>query len=136
MEDYTKQAEGFLKEYGTTFKATRNPANRCPLWCNGKHIHGNQYLVTFKKKGEKSLNISFWNSLRDKQNKKSPEAYDVLTAITKNDPGTFEDFCADFGYDTDSRKAEKIYKLVRLEWDKVSDFFCIDGELEDLREIQ
>lgn len=64
-----------------------------------------------------------------------PTAYDVVTCLTKNDPGSFQDFCGDFGYDTDSRKAEKTYKLVKKEWAKVSAFFTPD-EFEKLQEIQ
>ena len=64
-----------------------------------------------------------------------PSAYEVLTAITKNDPGTFKDFCGDFGYDTDSRLAEKQYKLVCEEWKNVQRMFT-DDEIEKLREIR
>ena len=63
-----------------------------------------------------------------------PSLYDVLACLTTYDPGTFEDFCSDFGYDTDSRKAEKIYNAVEGEWLKVQSLFN-DDELEILREI-
>lgn len=66
---------------------------------------------------------------------KEPSAYDVLTAITKYDPSTFEDFCADYGYDTDSMKAHKTYEAVRDEWNNVMKMFT-NEELEALREIQ
>lgn len=64
-----------------------------------------------------------------------PTAYDLLTCITKYDPETFEDFCSKFGYDTDSRKAEKIYNAVREEWFQVLTFFTSE-EIEELHEIQ
>ena len=63
-----------------------------------------------------------------------PSLYDVLACLTTYDPGTFEDFCSEFGYDTDSRKAEKIYNAVEGEWLKVQSLFN-DDELEILREI-
>lgn len=66
---------------------------------------------------------------------KHPTAYDVLTCLTKYDPGTFENFCADFGYDTDSRKAERTYKACRKEWKQVAKLFTAD-QLELLQEIQ
>ncbi len=34
----------------------------------------------------------------------------VMDAAAGNSEYTFEEFCSNFGYDTDSRKAEKIYK--------------------------
>jgi hypothetical protein len=64
-----------------------------------------------------------------------PTAYDVLACLTKYDPGDFENFCSDYGYDTDSRKAEKIYKSVLDEWHNVA-MLWNDEELELLREIQ
>lgn len=41
-----------------------------------------------------------------------PTEYDVLACLTKNEVGTFENFCSEFGYDTDSRTAKKTYKAV------------------------
>ena len=47
---------------------------------------------------------------------KNPTAYDILVCLTKYDPDTFEAFCENFGYDEDSRKAEKIYNAVVQEY--------------------
>jgi hypothetical protein len=52
-----------------------------------------------------------------------PTMYDVLTCLTKYDPETFEDFCSEFGYDEDSRKAEKIYNAVVREYKNVERLF-------------
>lgn len=45
---------------------------------------------------------------------KMPTAADILGSLCSNDPNdsTFEEWCADLGMDTDSRKAEKTYRLV------------------------
>lgn len=64
-----------------------------------------------------------------------PTAYDILTCLTKYDPGNFENFCNEFGYDTDSRKAEKTYKAVCEEYKNVCTVWN-DAELEQLQEIQ
>lgn len=61
-------------------------------------------------------------------------AYDVLTCITKSDPGTFEDFCGEFGYDSDSKRAEQTYFAVQKEWAKVRRFFTPE-ELAEIQEI-
>lgn len=66
---------------------------------------------------------------------RSPRAYDVLTCIPKSDPGTFEDFCSEYGYDNDSRKAEDIWRGCCAEWDKARRFFT-PSEIEQLQEIQ
>lgn len=64
-----------------------------------------------------------------------PSAYDVLTCLTKSDPGDFENFCSEYGYDTDSRSAMRTYKSVRKEWQNVSKLFS-ETEIEQLQEIQ
>lgn len=64
-----------------------------------------------------------------------PTAYDLLTCITKYDPETFENFCSEYGYDEDSRKAEDIYRAVVKEWHKVEKFFTSE-ELAAIQEIQ
>lgn len=64
-----------------------------------------------------------------------PSAYDILSALTKNDPGTFKDFCSDFGYDTDSRRAEKIYFAVQEEYSAIAKMFTA-AERDEMSEIQ
>ena len=64
-----------------------------------------------------------------------PSAYDVLTCLSKDDPGTFKDFCGNFGYDEDSRTAERTYKAVCDEWQNVKTIWT-DSEIEKLQEIQ
>lgn len=65
---------------------------------------------------------------------KIPTAYDVLTCIEKYPVYDFNDFCSNYGYDTDSRKAYKIYKAVKKESENIHILFN-DHELELLREI-
>lgn len=64
-----------------------------------------------------------------------PTAYDVLACLEKYGYEDFEDFCATYGYDTDSRRAEKIFKAVQKEYDNVCKLWS-DEEIEQLREIQ
>lgn len=65
----------------------------------------------------------------------APTLYDVLACVQKYDVGTFEDFCSEFGYETDSRNAKKTYKAVVKEYDKMCSLFNND-ELKVLQEIQ
>lgn len=66
---------------------------------------------------------------------KEPSAYDILACMQKYDVGSFKDFCADFGYNEDSIKAEKIYKAVIDEYNNLKMLFS-DAELEEMGEIQ
>jgi len=70
------------------------------------------------------------------QNKdfQAPTAYDILACLTKYDPETFEDFCLNYGYDTDSRQAEKIYNAVQNEYNNLKMLYS-DDELALMAEI-
>lgn len=50
--------------------------------------------------------------LRKMKTEARPNAYDILAAVEKSDPGTFDDFCSEFGYNTDSRAAVRTYFAV------------------------
>lgn len=63
---------------------------------------------------------------------KEPTLYDVLACLQKYEVGSFEDFCGDFGYETDSITAKKTYKAVSKEYDKVCSLFSN----EDLEVLQ
>lgn len=60
--------------------------------------------------------------------------YDVLACLTKCDPGTFEDFCSDYGYDEDSRTAERVYFAVQKEYAQLARLFTPE-QMEELAEI-
>jgi len=75
-----------------------------------------------------------------KENKFKPCEYDILACITKNDPESFGDFCAEFGYSEfcedcgDINKENyKVYKSVVNEWENINRLFS--DCLEELAEI-
>lgn len=152
--DYEKQGLTFLEETKTEFKAE--------FLKHGKHFNDDKerdiYEITLKRGnrvykfefGQSIANsgayIRFWQGKKETSQKykyqfeknkdfKEPTAYDVLTCLTKNEVGTFEDFCGDFGYEVDSIKAEKIYKAVVNEWQNIKMLYT-DKEIEKLQEIQ
>lgn len=63
-----------------------------------------------------------------------PTPYCVFAGLQNHDIGTFENFCGDFGYDLDSRKAEKIYNAVVNEYSNLKMLFN-DKELDEMAEI-
>lgn len=66
---------------------------------------------------------------------KVPNPYDVLACLTSSEVGSFKDFCDNYGYDEDSRQAERTYKKVLEEWKNVKMLYS-DEEIEKLQEIQ
>lgn len=151
--NYQKQGADFLAKTGTTFKAEKIGHF---LYFEGDKDSRDVYQITLAR-GTKIYSFRFGQSLDksqpqvDKKNREwreynnrmagspytykaeSPTAYDVLASVTKSDPGTFSDFCSDFGYDTDSRKAEKDYFAVQEEWKNINRLF--NDVLDDLQEV-
>ncbi|MEK5060970.1 MULTISPECIES: hypothetical protein [unclassified Paenibacillus] len=95
-----------------------------------------QYLVTCIHKGtHKTMSFDFFDSIDN--SKKPPFApslgYSVMCCIrsdsftTSANYPTLESFCSEFGYDADSRKAEKTYTACIEQGDKISKVF--DAEL-------
>ena len=79
----------------------------------------------------KSYKFTFGQSIADTG--KFPTYYDVLATLTKSDPYSFEDFCADYGYDEYSRKAYQTYKAVKKEYEAVERLFGdVMPELEEI----
>lgn len=113
----------------------------------GNSIYNTEARALFEKYGSRAPIIGGWSSPRELKEAAKykamiaqkaylpPSAYHVLACLTKNDPGTFADFCADFGYDSDSIKAQKIYFAVQEEWNAIRRMFS-NEQIDQLREIQ
>jgi hypothetical protein len=68
-------------------------------------------------------------------NGKEPKTADVLDCLASDAASIdntrgFEDWCSDFGYDTDSRKAEKMYKTCEHQAERLKNF--LDGDYTEL----
>lgn len=133
MSEYTEQAENFLAKHNMTFRAVY--VDHAPYFDDDKESRDIYNLTITAKDTRKKFTVRFGQSINGTQKGDIPTAYDMLTSITKSDPYTFEDFCSEYGYDEDSRQAEKTYKAVKREWVKVSRFFT-DEQLEEMQEIQ
>ena len=131
MSDYEEQTKAVFKKHGITMKVG-SPKYGPVDWDKGYDHY--TFPVTLRKDG-KSMRTEFTQSRVRGSN--PPTEYDIVSCLTKSDPGTFEDFCSEFGYDTDSRQAEKTYKAVKREWEKVARVFGSEGEcLEDLCNVE
>jgi len=142
MTEYEKQADDFLKQTKTRFKT-------CFIG-HGNYFDDDKqkrdfYQVTLTK-GNEFYSFKFGQSIANskrsnwpKENERPPglhpKPYDVLACLQKHDPGSFDDFCSDFGYDLDSIKARKTYQAVRDEFLNLSKLFS-EKELEAMAEIQ
>lgn len=130
INEYEKQAQDFLTKTKTEFTVKFKK--------NDKYFPDDKetrdiYNITLKR-GSRSYTFTFGQSINDTEKHIAPNAYDVLASLEKYDVGTFEDFCSDFGYDTDSRKAEKTYQAVKEQFTQLQTLFN-DTELAEMAEI-
>lgn len=158
INEYEKQAEDFLKETNTTFRAVWIEHG---LYFDDDIQTRDIYRIILTREGKKALDLRFGQSIaksgtlkahyvltqqaiRDGrilltnkdylQKRTAPTAYDVLACVTKYDPGSFENFCQEYGYNTDSRQAERMYFDVVREYREVKRIWT-EEEIEKLREI-
>lgn len=125
---YEKQANDILNALGVTFTAE---FKKHGTYFQDDTESRDIYACSFSR-GRRGFTVEFGQSIANAGT--APNAYDVLACIQKQDPGDFENFCGYFGYDTDSRKAEKVYKSVCKEWQKVSALFT-ESEINQLQAI-
>jgi len=130
MDEYTKQTNDFLEETGTTFKAH--------LESNGLYFDVDNetrdiFKITLKNK-RGSYTFRFGQSIADTEKHIPPTAYNVLACLTKYDPVDFNNFCENYGYNIDSRNAEKAYKAVLKEWQNIKRIFS-EEEINKLCDI-
>lgn len=145
--EYDQQAEQFLARNGLKLRATLRDT-KTPQWgADGKH--GHHYRVTLSKgkagtaehtgniRSATRLTFDFWNSVAAMEKGEEPTAYGVLACISSDAycPETFEDFCAEYGYEADSIKALQAFRRCSAFAKRLRAFFT-ETELQELSEIQ
>jgi hypothetical protein len=144
MRDYDQEAQAFCDQYGIKIewrflhhedrhdikrRFRDTPVAWCNVWQFTMSRDGRTYSGKFtgsvhdacgKELERASVPNSFshfpgWSKNRGTP-PTQPSAYDLLACLTKSDPGSFENFCGEYGYDTDSRAALDIYIAVQAEW--------------------
>jgi hypothetical protein len=126
--NYQQQANDFATATGTKLKINSSKY--------GNHFAGDEqkrfiFNCTLTRNGKK-FTLDFGQSIAAEDT--PPTMYDILTCLTKYNPETFEDFCGEYGYNTDSINALNTYKAVKREFNGVNRLF---GDiLEQLQEIQ
>lgn len=125
---FTRGNRSFSLQFGQSLANSKKWRDR---------LNGNIFLLNGRGENNRFRVVSdeYLNDFCDVIPGEEPTAYDILACIQKYDVGTFKDFCGEFGYDEDSRKAEKIYKAVLQEFNNVQKIWS-DEEIEELQEIQ
>lgn len=103
-------------------------------WSDSKRQNFNNHMITVTntETGEKAR-FEFWASVANPVLNKE---YDILNAFycfvsdAVSGSGTFENFCSELGYDSDSRTAEKIYRKCQKQLEKLKKIY--DGDIYNL----
>ena len=126
--NYQQQANEFATKHNVKLKI-----NRTTYGYHFEEDEEKRYIFncTLSRNG-KRYTFNFGQSIAAEDT--PPTMYDILTCLTKHNPETFEDFCSEYGYNTDSINAQKTYKAVQREFNGVNRLFS--DILEELQEIQ
>ena len=129
MNEYYTQAQEFCTKYGVVISYRYEGYRK--YFADDKEER-DVYLIRIER-GKERMEFTFGTSLVDTRNGIKPNPYDILCCIEKSDPIDFENFCSEYGYDEDSRKAYSTYEAVVKQWKQVEGMF---GDcLEELQEI-
>lgn len=158
MSEYQEQALEFLKTCNATMQIAFSHIGKNENWKDNelREIYNftitttrGSYSSTFydcihhlkrKEQIKKSLKDIWTTPVRDKIAMQKeykglfPNEYDILACVQKYDPGIFEDFCSEYGYDEDSKTAERIYFACQKEYGGLCKIFT-QNQLELLQEI-
>ena len=94
----------------------------------------NNHKITVKNRTtSKQTSFEFWASIRNPEIKKRDDllsAFNCFVMDAISGEQNFEDFCSECGYNSDSRKAEKIHKACIKSLNKLKRIY--DGDIYEL----
>lgn len=135
-QDYQLQAKEALAKCNVSMEIKLSNTKIAPWESDpAKRYH---YIITLIA-GKIKYSFDFWGSALDYINKKSRiSEYDVLACLSSSfhTPIEFAEFCADFGYDTDSIKAHKTWLACLEQRAQLNKIFPKDSQKEFISEIQ
>lgn len=103
-----------------------------------KNNNYHNHIISVIYKGHK-LSFDFWGSIMNPEIKNDQEnafSFYCFLSDSLSSSESFKDFCSNFGYNEDSRKAEKIYKLCKKSLKKYEKLFNGVDLCDLLNEIQ
>jgi hypothetical protein len=121
MNDDTIKLDDFIASAFIT--ATATPTDRNPNMNDGETMA--HWRVTLRRPGNHKMTVYF--SMGSGHHGKAPEAADVLDCLASDAAGienaqSFEDWCGEYGYDTDSRKAFRTFNVCKREAERLRKF--------------
>ncbi len=107
-----------------TFKGYKISAtylgNKAAEWASDRDQNYNNHRVTVSHNGQRA-SFEFWASIMHPEVRSNADlrgAFDCFLSDAMAGMQSFEEFCSDFGYDTDSRKAERTWRACQRSHEK------------------
>jgi hypothetical protein len=107
--------------------------SKAAQWGNGRENWNHHKVTVTNKDNGLKTSFDFWASIA---NPNLETEYDILNAFycfigdAISGDMTFSEFCGEFGYDEDSRSAERTWKACKRAADKLKRIY--DGDIYDL----
>lgn len=144
VSTYETEARDFMIRNKIKMSITFKDREANRLW--NENSKRNRYSVYIQNTDtDEAMRVIFWDSVYSTEHNITPTCYDILACLTKYDPGEYEDFCCEFGYETEienqfgrftrNETAYKIWRACCDEWKKIKRVFGEGETLEELREI-
>ncbi len=134
MTTYETDAKTRLAECGGVIRIKPSDTKVAP-WEDKDSRYRPHYRVTLAGPGG-SYTFDYWGSINDGETGAQASAYDVLACLEWSDPGTFENFCGEFGYEPDSIKANKTWRAVKAQAAALARVFPSESARETLSQIR
>ena len=93
-------------------KKFQDKLNKRVFTADGKSAGNHNYTYLYPERFPKTKAEEYYGDFKIIEGE-APTDYDILACLAKYNPGTLEDFCLEFGYDIDSKSAEKTYLAVK-----------------------
>jgi len=114
--EYDQAAALAMQTAGIRLSFTLSDTKPCPWDATGRDGYRPHWRVQVASKTGRTI-VDYFDSLNaGKDGAPEPSAYSLIACLSWADPGTFEQFCSEYGYDQDSRNAEKTWKAVRKQF--------------------
>ncbi len=131
---YEDQAKNFLSSHGLTMRISLSDSKPAPWEPSGHHY---RVTVSRDRTPGSRLAFDFWGSASDAEKGVDPTPYDILSCISSDAtmPGTFPEYCRDFGEEEDSRRALQTFRRADRFAQRLRAFFQPE-EIEVMQEIR
>lgn len=121
-----------IAEHGITMQCT--PVHANPHMSDA-HIESSHWKCRLKSGRRTMMTVTF--TMGPAFNGRAPRTEEVLNCLASDAAGvenaqSFEDWCAEYGYDTDSRKAERTFKACKSVARRLQAFMADDAAYQAL----